>query len=194
MPTFDNISLTPLLLADLYADCMVIAAVSTAKQAAPAALNTPTATANTNASLAAAPAAATPTQFLGGFGKQVAILVRQPGAVHIAENELEFLNKILAAVKLSLADVAIVNVERQEAKFPFFLNEQAPQCLIAFGVEASVLQVPMVVPQFQITTWHNCGWLFAPSIHHFLGTSPQVTALKTQLWQALQQLFQKKHQ
>jgi hypothetical protein len=202
MPTFDNISLQPLLMADLYSESLVIvenlqsptAPTSKKNVVSPPAQQPGLVTPHPVA--VAAPPKAEPEniRFLGSFGKQVAVVVRQPQAVHMAEDELEFLNKILTAVKLSMADVAIINIEKQALTFPFQINGQAPQVLIVFGVEAAALQLPLVLPPFQVSKWHGCRWLFVPPVAHFLGTNPNLTPLKTQLWQALQQLFLQNNQ
>ena len=51
-------------------------------------------------------------KWLGENKKNIlSLLVRHKDAVHIPDNELQFLTGMLSACQLSLADVAIVNLE-----------------------------------------------------------------------------------
>lgn len=55
----------------------------------------------------------TSIQFLGRNNRNLVILVSYPDILHISESSLEFLSFVLKACQLTLADVAIVNMARQ---------------------------------------------------------------------------------
>ena len=54
-------------------------------------------------------------EYLGKNGKQILLLLKEPQHKYVEENDLAFLSKILSAVNLTLADVAIVNCHENSA-------------------------------------------------------------------------------
>src|SRR5688500_220954 len=59
-------------------------------------------------------------KFLGKNQKNILILVSKDNAVFLEDSELNFLTSVLTACKLSLADIAIVNLSSLER--PDYLN------------------------------------------------------------------------
>lgn len=127
--------------------------------------------------------------WLGNFQKQVIILVDDRNAVHLGDEELELLGKMLQAVKLSLADIALVNTARQQIIWPELMNQLPALSVIFFGVEPSSIGVPMRFPHFRVQRWSNTLFLYSPSLTTINTPSPDQTSLKKDLWKALQEIF-----
>ena len=72
--------------------------------------------------------------FLGNNGKKISILVKEPDAVYLNDDHLNFLTKILGACQLNMGDVAIVNTLQQPVKFSEIKKELDPEVGILFGV------------------------------------------------------------
>jgi len=53
-------------------------------------------------------------KYLGEHLKQVTIIVKDELAVYLNENDLTLLSSILSACKLTLADIALINVAQQK--------------------------------------------------------------------------------
>lgn len=130
-----------------------------------------------------------PHAFLGAFKKHILVLLSDPQAVHINENDLTFLSKILASVGISVEHIALLNTNGKNISYPE-LKEQFPaKVAIYFGVEPSSIGVPMRFPHFQVQPWDGCTFLFAPSLQVLNGNSPEQTEWKKQLWTALKKIF-----
>src|SRR4051812_26515294 len=55
--------------------------------------------------------------FLGNHLKHVAVFVHAPGSTHLADSDLHFLANILKACQLNLADIAIINLAKQQVTY-----------------------------------------------------------------------------
>ncbi len=134
----------------------------------------------------AAPAALT---WLGRFEKQVLVILHEPNAVHCSEEQLGFLTKILAAVGLGMADVAIVNAARHPLAYPALKAQLPASSAIYFGLEPFSVGVPMRIPYFQVQQWDSCQFLYAPALPDLNGSSPAQVEQKKLLWAALKKMF-----
>lgn len=83
----------------------------------------------------AAPAANIP--FLGKVGSGVLIIVNEAADVFPPQADLDFLAKILAALKLQLEDVALVNVAQTAHPWPALNQQFRPTRVITFGMGRS---------------------------------------------------------
>ncbi len=128
-------------------------------------------------------------QYLGAFGKNILVVVNDPTALHLNQEDLDFLGKVLAAVKLSLADVAIVNSATQQLEY-FSLQEQLPAVVaLYFGLQPVDIGAPIKFPQFQVQKWNHCTFLYAPAFEEMGPLASNAVALKKELWAALQKIF-----
>lgn len=118
--------------------------------------------------------------FSGKNNKQILILVQNQGSDICTAANLDFLTKILSAIKLSLDDVALINAsqfESEKHQLPSFTK------FISFGAEVFLKSQNISVPVGKYVSTKTA--LLADSIE-------QVQAdvnLKKQLWGALQQMF-----
>ncbi|HSC53479.1 MAG TPA: hypothetical protein VLC98_07665 [Phnomibacter sp.] len=130
-----------------------------------------------------------PHAFLGAFKKQVLILLNDPKAVHIGEDNLAFLSKIIASVGVSLEHIALLNTYGKKVDYHSLKAQFPATVAIYFGIEPAAIGVPMKFPPFQVQVWDECSFLIAPALEALNGSSAQQTEMKKQLWAALKKIF-----
>jgi len=126
-------------------------------------------------------------KFLGKNKKQVLVIVQKQDVAFVDDSELYFLSSVLAACKLSLEDIAIVN----EASLPpgtdyltllKFFNSRH---ILLFGVAPQSIDLPFNFPHFQLQQFDHHTYLSAPALKEI----EKEKALKTKLWNSLKLLF-----
>jgi hypothetical protein len=126
-------------------------------------------------------------KWLGNNRKNILIAVHYDDAVHLPDQDLELLTSILAACKLGLEDVVVINLKNFPEPGYKELNDQfSCKQTILFGIEPAKFGLPMSFPHFQIQSFLQTSYLFSPSLTR-IGNDRN---LKTSLWQSLKLLFQ----
>lgn len=126
---------------------------------------------------------------LGDFNRQILVLVNDSSSLHLAEAELETLGKMIQALKLSFADIAIVNTAHQKINWQTLQNQLPARQVILFGVEPADIQIPIRLPHFRVQTWSNIRFLYSPSLAEITMVRPEQQQLKMSLWTAIKELF-----
>jgi hypothetical protein len=127
-----------------------------------------------------------PWKSLGGNLKNVLIIINTEEAVHLSDHELTFLTGVLGACKLSLADVAIVNLKNQpEATYKELTTFFKSRIVLLFNVEPASFGLPMNFPHYQIQSFAGNSFLFAPSLRNLENDKVE----KSKLWVCLKRLF-----
>jgi len=123
---------------------------------------------------------------LGQNAKNILLIVDETEATFTSDDDLKLLVGILTACKLSLADVALVNFNKNESvTYDQLMNYFNPGFVILFGVLPKDLSFPLHFPNYQLQQYNNQTFLCAPSLK-MLGV---VTEEKKQLWNSLQKHF-----
>jgi hypothetical protein len=123
---------------------------------------------------------------LGENRKNVLIIVSYPDAVHLPDNDLVFLTGILSACKLSMADVAVVNLNNHpEASYKELVAFFKSKIVLLFALEPALFGLPMSFPHFQIQPFAGNSFLFSPSLIELENDK----VLKSKLWVCLKRLF-----
>ncbi len=119
----------------------------------------------------------------GSFNKKIFITVQESESEFIKDSDLDFLLKILSAVKLTLDDVAIVNTTKKEINIEDLHNWSVTHYMSFTGVANSIQNTSLYSP------------LLAEKIHFLtcdkLDDIAKDKTKKQQLWTALQRLFLK---
>ncbi|MGZ8549288.1 MAG: hypothetical protein ACXWV2_01450 [Chitinophagaceae bacterium] len=125
-------------------------------------------------------------KYLGSNQKNILIVVDYDTAVHLPDEELNFLTNMLAACKLGLGDAAIVNLNNyKNTRYSEFLAQFKSKIVFLFGVEPSVFGLPVSFPYFQVQSVANCTFLYSPA----LGEQRKDALLKSKLWVSLRTIF-----
>lgn len=123
---------------------------------------------------------------LGNNERKVLVLVSHAEVVFLPDEELKFLTGILAACKLSIADVSIVNLYHSPGTgYKELLTWFGSSRMLLFGLEPGTINLPLSFPEFQLQAFNGCTYHWCPD----LGKMENDRTLKTQLWNNLKKLF-----
>jgi hypothetical protein len=134
------------------------------------------------------PALSTPEaiKFLGKNEKKILILVSKDNVAFVEDEELDFLSSILLACKLSLTDVAVINLKNfGDTDYHYLIDQLKTKKIILFDVEAQTIDLPFNFPKFQLQQFDQAVYLSAPSLKEI----QKEKTLKTELWNCLKNLF-----
>lgn len=128
-------------------------------------------------------------EFLGDNRKKISILVKDAHSVYLNDHSLQFLSAILAACKLNLGDVAIVNFFHTPFDFAALKPWLAPKFLMAFDIPPAALKLPFDLPNYQVQAYDQCSMVFAPSLDLMTNDSREAKLEKSKLWLSLKNMF-----
>lgn len=123
---------------------------------------------------------------LGNNRKKILVLVNYPDAEFIPDDTLSFMTGILEACKLSLDDVALVNLfHYPEIGYKQLLTEYKSRIVLLFEAEPASLGLPMSFPHYQLQNFAGNTFLYAPSLNQLENNKLE----KSKLWVCLKRLF-----
>lgn len=127
--------------------------------------------------------------FLGDNKKNILILLKDASAVHINEEWLTTLTKLLTACKLNIGDIAIVNHSQHGKNFTELKESLQSQVVLMFDVTTSEIQLPFAIPHYQVQKYGGCSFMTAPSITLTTDNSDATKTEKRKLWEKLKMIF-----
>jgi hypothetical protein len=127
---------------------------------------------------------------LGGNARAIAILIADPSQTFMNDIELEWLQKMLQACKLTLGDVAIVNTHSKNFSIAMVKQQLKPRKMLLLGPSPTELQLPLNFPQFKIQEHDHCSYVYAPGPKELNLDTQEGKILRTKLWVTLKQLFE----
>ncbi len=124
--------------------------------------------------------------FFGGNKQHIILLVNNPDATFITDQQLTFLSGILNACKLTLEDVGLINIASYTGvSYKKISDNFNARIIIMFGLLTDEIQLPFVMPEYQRQSYNNQVYLAVPSLNDLENNRE----LKRKLWVALQQIF-----
>ena len=129
-------------------------------------------------------------KYLGGNDKKIAIVVNEEGQTYLKDDDLLWLQKMLQACKLTLGDVAIVNVQPAKYSAAYIKDHLHSKKMILLGTTPELLEMPLNFPQFKPQEHAGCLYLYAPAPAELNNQSEEGKLLKTKLWVSLQKIFE----
>jgi len=127
--------------------------------------------------------------FLGNYEKKIIVLTNDTENSYADDPGLQFLNGILAACKLDLAHIALINLNRHSVTYSQLKKEMRPQFLLLFGVSATQIELPFVMPEYKVQDYDHCSILIAPALQTLNRDSEEVKKEKSKLWHSLKKMF-----
>jgi hypothetical protein len=125
-------------------------------------------------------------KYLGNNQQNVLIIVNTAAAVHLPDGELSFLTGILTACKLSVADVAILNLHNYPTAVCKELTTHfTSKNVILFGIEPAAFGLPMSFPKYQVQAFTGISYLYAPTLSELENNKAE----KMKLWTCLKKMF-----
>lgn len=128
-------------------------------------------------------------KYLGENRKGIVIIVNQPDAVFLLDEDLTFLTNILKACDLTLRDIAIINLSNAECTHDKIKEELGAKTILLFDVEPSAIKLPFMIPVFQVQQYSGCTIMIAPPLFLLNKSDSQGKLLKTKLWLSLKTIF-----
>ena len=127
--------------------------------------------------------------YLGDNKKKITVLHSEPDAAFLTDDQFKLISGILTACKLSMADIALVNLAHQKMHFQEIKQQLHPQFLILFDISPASIELPFTIPPYQIQDYNNCKMLVAGSLQYMTIENEEVKKEKILLWNALRKMF-----
>ena len=128
-------------------------------------------------------------RFLGENGKGIIIIVNQPEAAFLIEEDLSFLVNILRACQFNLNDIAIINQAKQKTNYEMMKSELNVSTILLFEVDPSAIKLPFLIPPFQVQNFDERRIMLCPALHKINQATQDGKLLKTKLWISLKKVF-----
>jgi len=124
--------------------------------------------------------------FLGNNLKKIGILIDSPETIYLPDEELNFLLGILTACKLSMADIALINVSKNSPlKYQDITEELKAEKIFLFGLAPEILELPLQFPHYQVQQFNNQVYLSSVSLAELQADKEE----KMKLWSCLKRIF-----
>jgi hypothetical protein len=125
-------------------------------------------------------------KYLGENKKNILIVVNYNDTVFLPDEELSFLTNMLAACKLGLADVSIVNrANHEDINYKEMIAQFSSKIIFLFGIDPAAFGLPVSFPHFQLQPFSGATFLFSPALEQCNNDA----LLKSKLWVCLRRLF-----
>ena len=124
--------------------------------------------------------------FLGSNQKNIVLVVSSSLAIYLPDEELNFLLGILTACKLSMADIALINMKKNPALIYTNITSQLnAEKIFLFGLEAQSLKLTLQFENYQIQNYNNQVYLSSVSLSELQKDNGE----KLKLWNCLKTIF-----
>jgi len=124
--------------------------------------------------------------YLGENRRRVVIVVADPAALYLSDDSLQFLMGILSACQLTMADVALLNLEQYPSvTYTTLHTELSAEKILLFGIPASRLELPLQFPDYQVQSYNKQVYLSAPPLDQLEKNVEE----KKKLWACLKNIF-----
>jgi hypothetical protein len=131
--------------------------------------------------------AAQDCRFLGSNKKNITILVSAGDVSFLPDHSFSFLTGILNACKLTMEDVALVNISSlEDTGYAGIYKSTKPAISLLFDVSPNDIGLPLQFPYFQVHKYNSITYLSSPS----LALLENDKAAKAALWSSLKTIFQ----
>ena len=131
------------------------------------------------------PSESKPVKYLGTNQKNILVIVSHQNIPFLPDRELSFLSNILAACKLGIADIGIINsINVNQGDLQDIIHSEAKTVLL-FGAEPLTIGLPINFPPFQLQQFNKRMYLHAPDLSQIENDK----GLKSKLWNSLKALF-----
>ena len=130
-----------------------------------------------------------PIKFLGDHLKKIVVIVHDENAVYLNETDLGLLSSILVACKLTLADIALVNLAQQPLSLHDILETLPSQYVLVFSLSGSALKIKLPANLYKPIELGETQLLFSGSLQSMQGADQNAKMEKSKLWNALKLLF-----
>jgi len=123
---------------------------------------------------------------LGGNQKKVLFLVNNAENKFLDNDEMTLLTNLITACQLSMEDIALVNYfTYDKLNYKTLVDYFQSEKILLFGISATEMDLPFIIPNFQIQSYDKKLFMAAPALNEFIDNKD----LKKNLWVCLQKIF-----
>jgi hypothetical protein len=133
---------------------------------------------------------ASPIKYLGDHHKKILVVVNDPASVYLNESDFILLTSILNACRLTIADIALINLGNQKASLHEMLTKLPSLLVIVFELDSKALKIKLPSTLYKVTPLGETNLLFSAALSTMQGSSTDAKKEKGKLWTVLKQIFQ----
>jgi hypothetical protein len=130
-----------------------------------------------------------PIKFLGEHQKKILVLVQDPNAVHLNERAFDLLTSILNACKLTIADIALINLANKNFSLHQILSQVPSEFVLIFDINPTQLKIKLPTKLYTPILLGTTHLLFSNNLSTMQGIDTDSKIEKTKLWTALKLIF-----
>jgi hypothetical protein len=131
-----------------------------------------------------------PIKSLGEHNKKITVIVNDPNSVHLNEMDFILLTSILNACRLTIADIALINIGKQPVGLHQILQELPSTLVLSFAVDATQLKVKLPSTLYKVTQLGETHILCSNALSTMQGTGVEAKQEKAKLWTVLKKIFE----
>jgi hypothetical protein len=130
-----------------------------------------------------------PIKFLGEHQKKILVLVQDMDAVHLNERAFDLLTSILNACKLTIADIALINLANKNFSLHQILTQVPSDFVLIFDINPMQLKIKLPTKLYTPILLGTTQLLFSNNLSQMQGIDQASKIEKTKLWSALKLIF-----
>jgi hypothetical protein len=130
-----------------------------------------------------------PIKFLGEHQKKILVLVQDTNAVHLNERDFDLLTSILNACKLTIADIALINLANKNFSLHQILTQVPSEFVLVFDINATQLKIKLPSKLYTPILLGETQLLFSNNLTQMQGMDQDSKIEKTKLWSVLKIIF-----
>ncbi len=127
--------------------------------------------------------------FLGENNRSICFLANYPAEDFLPAEQLGFLKKMLTPCKLSLNDIALLNIAHVTFDLAELRMQLHPQIIFLWGIPPVSVGLKSTLPDFSISVLDGISVVPVLSPDLMSGNLPEGTEFKQRLWICLKKLF-----
>lgn len=131
----------------------------------------------------------TPIKFLGEHQKNIMVLVQDASAVHLNEKDFDLLTSILNACKLTIADIALINIANKNFSLHQILTQAPSEIVLVFDINPTELKIKLPTKLYTPISLGETQLLFSNNLSNMQGIDQASKVEKMKLWTALKLIF-----
>lgn len=127
-------------------------------------------------------------RYLGKNGRNYCILVSYENETFMPDDKMDVLIKILQACKISMDDIALVNLGSKSHTVDELRAQLAPTKMVLLGVNPIDIRLPIHFPLYRPQAYAGCTYLYSEPLDS-MDNSENGRKIKTSLWNSLKEMF-----
>lgn len=130
-----------------------------------------------------------PLKHLGDHHKKITVIVNDPHSVYLNETDFILLTSILNACKLTIADIALVNIGNQDTSLHQILETLPSNLVMCFDIKSVDLKIKLPDVLYKINELGETRIFFSKGLSSMQGTGLAAKQEKGTLWILLKKIF-----